>query len=92
MAELKDSGSRRGFGTGAVRDMAEGKGRCDLLPLREVAELMDNDPVLHLHAREQRVPRGRNVPKRVQLGDDRRFPSQYDPDESADHRNGEKTA
>ena len=50
MAELKDSGSRRGFGTGAVRDMAEGKGRCDLLPLREVAELMDNDPVLHLFA------------------------------------------
>lgn len=29
---LKDSGDRREFGTGAVRDMAEGKGRCDLLP------------------------------------------------------------
>ena len=33
MAELKDSGTRREFNTGAVRDMAEGKGRCDLLPL-----------------------------------------------------------
>lgn len=33
MAELKDSGARRDFGTGAVRDVAEGKGRCDLLPL-----------------------------------------------------------
>ena len=33
MAELKDSGARRDFGTGAVRDAAEGKGRCDLLPL-----------------------------------------------------------
>ena len=33
MADLKDSGERRAFGTGAVRDMAEGKGRCDLLPL-----------------------------------------------------------
>ena len=29
---LKDSGTRREFETGAVRDMAEGKGRCDLLP------------------------------------------------------------
>ena len=29
---VKDSGERRGFETGAVRDMAEGKGRCDLLP------------------------------------------------------------
>lgn len=27
MAELKDSGARRDFGTGAVRDIAEGKGR-----------------------------------------------------------------
>lgn len=33
MANLKDSGNRREFDTGAVRDMAKGKGRCDLLPL-----------------------------------------------------------
>lgn len=33
MAELKDSGTREEFGTGAVRDVQEGKGRCDLLPL-----------------------------------------------------------
>jgi len=33
MAELKDSGARREFNTGAVRDIADGKGRCDLLPL-----------------------------------------------------------
>lgn len=32
MATLKDSGDRREFGTGAVRDMAEGKGRMDLIP------------------------------------------------------------
>ena len=31
--EIKDSGERREFKTGAVRDIAEGKGRCDLLPL-----------------------------------------------------------
>lgn len=29
---IKDSGTRREFNTGAVRDMVEGKGRCDLLP------------------------------------------------------------
>ena len=39
MAELKDTGNRRDFGTGAVRDMAEGKGRCDLLPLDIVWQL-----------------------------------------------------
>lgn len=38
--EIKDSGTRREFPSGAVRDMAEGKGRCDLLPLDVVAELM----------------------------------------------------
>lgn len=29
---IKDSGDRTQFETGAVRDMHEGKGRCDLLP------------------------------------------------------------
>lgn len=33
MAEILDSGTRREFGTGAVRDIQEGKGRCDLVPL-----------------------------------------------------------
>lgn len=40
MAELKDSGSRREFDSGAVRDVQEGKGRCDLLPLDVVSSLM----------------------------------------------------
>ena len=31
--EIKDSGERTQFETGAVRDMHEGKGRCDLLPM-----------------------------------------------------------
>jgi hypothetical protein len=30
---ILDSGNRREFPTGAVRDIQEGKGRCDLLPL-----------------------------------------------------------
>lgn len=32
MSIIKDSGDRTEFETGAVRDMHEGKGRCDLLP------------------------------------------------------------
>lgn len=47
MANLKDSGARRDFGTGAVRDVAEGKGRCDLLPLDVVSSILDS-PVLQL--------------------------------------------
>lgn len=42
---IKDSGARREFETGAVRDIQEGKGRCDLLPLDVVAHLRGN--VLH---------------------------------------------
>lgn len=42
MAELKDSGAKRDFGTGAVRDIAEGKGRCDLLPLDVVSEILSS--------------------------------------------------
>lgn len=41
--EIKDSGTRREFNTGAVRDLAEGKGRCDLLPLEEVARILNTD-------------------------------------------------
>lgn len=35
--KILDSGDRTEFATGAVRDMREGKGRCDLLPLAQVA-------------------------------------------------------
>lgn len=45
MAELKDSGARTKFTTGAVRDIQEGKGRCDLLPLDVVGEML-GDPEL----------------------------------------------
>lgn len=36
---LKDSGGRREFGTGAVRDVQDGKGRMDLLPMRALREV-----------------------------------------------------
>lgn len=37
--KIKDSGHRREFKTGAVRDMQEGKGRLDLLPACAVIRL-----------------------------------------------------
>lgn len=41
MSKILDSGQRREFDTGAVRDIQEGKGRCDLLPLSVVCPLME---------------------------------------------------
>lgn len=38
---IKDSGDRTEFYTGAVRDMREGKGRCDLMPLEVVYNLLN---------------------------------------------------
>ena len=40
---IKDSGTRREFSTGAVRDIQEGKGRCDLIPLDVVSDLFRGD-------------------------------------------------
>jgi hypothetical protein len=37
--KIKDSGERREFNTGAVRDMSEGKGRMDLLPWTAIMEV-----------------------------------------------------
>lgn len=38
---IKDNGNRREFESGAVRDIAEGKGRCDLLPLGVIGLLYE---------------------------------------------------
>ena len=37
--ELKDSGTRKVFGTGANRDLSSGKGRFDLLPMETIRAL-----------------------------------------------------
>ena len=42
---IKDSGNRREFESGAVRDMQEGKGRCDLMPL-EVVGITTGQPII----------------------------------------------
>lgn len=41
--KILDSGNRREFDTGAVRDICEGKGRCDLLPLDQIAILVGHE-------------------------------------------------
>ncbi|HBF66473.1 MAG TPA: hypothetical protein DDW34_12970 [Clostridium sp.] len=43
---ILDSGERQVFETGAVRDISEGKGRCDLMPLDVVCNLIDKDVVI----------------------------------------------
>lgn len=43
---ISDSGSRIEFKTGAVRDIKEGKGRCDLLPLGVVSRILGNDEII----------------------------------------------
>lgn len=39
---IKDSGDRTRFESGAVRDMREGKGRCDLMPLEVVGHILED--------------------------------------------------
>ena len=43
---ILDSGNRREYETGAVRDRQKGKGRFDLVPIDVVAKLFINDYVL----------------------------------------------
>lgn len=41
MGIVIDSGERRSFATGAVRDITLDKGRCDLMPLGVIARVLD---------------------------------------------------
>ena len=45
---IKDSGTRREFESGAVRDIQDGKGRCDLMPLDVVADYLSNDTIRYI--------------------------------------------
>lgn len=46
--ELQDSGNRREFDSGAVRDINEGKGRCDLLPLGVAADILGDEILCYI--------------------------------------------
>ena len=43
---IVDSGERTLFESGAVRDIQEGKGRCDLLPLEVISNLLSGDKII----------------------------------------------
>jgi len=59
--EIKDSGERTNFNTGAVRDMHRGKGRYDLLPWEAIHELA-------LHCEEGAIKYGeRNCEKGIPI-------------------------
>lgn len=45
---ILDSGDRTQFESGAVRDMREGKGRCDLMPLEVASHFLYDDQILGL--------------------------------------------
>ena len=46
---IVDSGKCREFTTGAVRDIQEGKGRCDLMPLDVVSRWLDDTTLSWVH-------------------------------------------
>jgi len=45
---ILDSGNRREFPSGSVRDISEGKGRCDLLPLGIIGARMESKTLEHI--------------------------------------------
>lgn len=65
---ILDSGHRRQFESGAVRDICEGKGRCDLLPLDVVSEYLDTG-VDNLRTKASLI--FLNINNFVQTGDER---------------------
>ena len=74
--EIKDSGNRREFESGAVRDVAAGKGRCDLLPLDILGQLMDND-ILDLMGLYIRTGEARHLWGAVIMFQSQGFPMEY---------------
>lgn len=55
---IKDSGNRREFPTGAVRDMQEGKGRMDLLPWAAIMAVSQHGELGALKYGEHNVDKG----------------------------------
>ena len=45
---IKDSGERQSFKSGAVRDTSRGKGRLDLVPLSVLAKLMKDNVITYI--------------------------------------------
>lgn len=58
MSEILDSGNRREFDTGAVRDCSEGRGRMDLLPWAAIMEVSKHCEKGAIKYGEHNVDRG----------------------------------
>lgn len=65
LAMISDSGNRTEFETGAVRDIQEGKGRCDLLPL-DIVNAITRRKILELLAEFQRTLEKENLYKALE--------------------------
>ena len=52
---ILDSGKRAVFDSGAVRDVTEGKGRCDLMPLQVISNLLSGDKILFCLSKYQQT-------------------------------------
>ena len=72
---IKDSGTRREFESGAVRDIQEGKGRCDLLPLVVVSDYIEDSSSLCAIGRFQETGDIRHLYAALEFSDF--FPSCY---------------
>ena len=61
---IKDSGERRSFDTGAVRDIQDGKGRPSLMPL-EVVYMLTHDIIIYLARGSRFIPRSSFIPAEI---------------------------
>jgi hypothetical protein len=52
---ITDSGNRTVFESGAVRDVQEGKGRCDLMPLQVISNMLEGDTIIYCLGRFQQT-------------------------------------
>lgn len=50
---IMDSGNRREFTSGAVRDIQEGKGRCDLMPLNVITKILHSEEINDIYLFQQ---------------------------------------
>lgn len=75
-SHILDSGERRTFESGAVRDIQSGKGRCDLLPLAIIADI-SSDSILKALSEFQSTGGIRHLHDAINLFCKSRYESDY---------------
>lgn len=71
---IQDSGNRREFESGAVRDVQEGKGRMDLLPLDVISKIFNN-PYLEMIDKFLATKDAKNIEDAVMQFSEQYFPT-----------------